>query len=137
MCSDNQENNGDSIGQQVKDAVSEAASGFGVDASVVPSLVAVAIQSYTQHVIGRMVTRLMEPGVVDSMGAMDLVNCITKLVRLLPGDLVKPVVKDLVDKLSNVDLESLANPSVPTDPLHPTPSQASPQECTTPQIPKL
>lgn len=127
MCSDNQESNGDSIGQQVKDAVSLAAVDFGVDASVVPSLVAVAIQSYTQHVIGRMVSRLMEPGVVDSMGAMDLVNCITKLVRLLPGELVKPVVKDLVDKLSSVDLGDIKNPS------HPTPSQASPQECTTPQ----
>ena len=128
MCSDNQESNGDSIGQQVMDKLAASAVDFGVDASVVPSLVAVAIQSYTQHVIGRMVTRLMKPGVVDSMGAMDLVNCITKLVRLLPGELVKPVVKDLVDKLSSVDLGDIANP---------TTIQANPQELPTPQIPKL
>lgn len=134
MCSDNQENPRDSIGQQVKDAVSEAAVGFGVDASVVPSLVAVAIQSYTQHVIGRMVTRLMEPNVIAGMGAMDLVNCITKLVRLLPGELVKPVVKDLVDKLSSVDLGEIANPKILDCPTTP---QANHSELPTPQTPKL
>lgn len=102
MCSDNKEN--------VRDIITEKAGellGPSANPAHVEQLVAVAIQSYTNHVIGRMISRLMEPSVISSMSAPDIVNCITKLIRLLPDKLVKPIVEDLTSKLGSVNLQEL------------------------------
>lgn len=102
MCSDNKTSDGN-IEQELR----VVAAGFVANPAHVEQLVAVAIQSYTNHVIGRMISRLMEPDVISSMSAPDIVNCITKLIRLLPDKLVKPIVEDLTSKLGSVNLQEL------------------------------
>lgn len=118
MCEQNKMVFGDTISGDALTVITEEAKKYVTLPEHVNALVEAGLRALMQNLVSKMIVELLRENKIQELNASDLVNCISKIMKLLPANISQPMAAELCKKLNGaVDLNEL---TVTTDQTNPS-----------------